>query len=1165
MAEREVVTTSLPSAPGEYEREAVPPGTEALFAVPYPAPDRTRPRIISYWLILILLSGGAILIRSLPWQGDPFLHSLFEAVAAVFALLVGGLALMRYYARPERIFLYLGTGYVGAAALTAFHALLTGPMAPSHVGATFTSSDAWTWWAGQLYLSVFYLAAFSSGRSDDRASVRHDVSTYLTGVGVALLLASLDLWLPRPSVVFLELGVHRPYELLPAFTFALALIGFLRRESWRRDRFHHWVVVALWLNLTLHVGFMAFAGLPFDPLHDAAHLLKIAAHVALLHGLLLSLYARLRLGGKAFATELILEESRRQLQDFLDNALDLFQSTAPDGRILYVNRAWKERLGYTDGDLENLDLFAIVHPNSQTSFKRNFQRVLRGEALRNVEVQFVGADGQVVLCSGNMNCRFEEGRPVATRSIFRDVTQQRLAERELEASRANLTALVENTGDSIWSVDSNLRLITFNSAFALAVEARTSREPQVGAPLEAIFRFEDVEHYRELFHRALAGARFSQVRVEEIEGQTRHFELFFNPILGERGIRGVVVFGKDVTPRRRAEEALQMAKEEAEAANKAKSQFLASMSHELRTPLNSVIGFANVLRRNRQQTLNDQEIGFLDRILSNGKHLLTLINEVLDLAKVEAGRMEIELTPVDLATLAGETLAALEGQLKGRKVELRADVPAGLLPLSTDPHRLKQVVINLVGNALKFTETGEVVVRVEADPETGRPLSLAVVDSGIGIPEERLKAIFEAFQQAEAGTARRYGGTGLGLTISRSICALLGYELDVESEVGVGSSFTIRFGEARTADGPPSMAEPPSMASVGGEGPGVAPTPPAIPAGPRDEATADPSESAPARADGTVASGRAPKASSAKAPPGVRGGPAPVGPGPAARSDGLRSGGGSSPSHSRSPAPGPTGTGARLSRRRRRGGHLALVIDDDEQSRLLLRRYLEQQGCRVLTAKDGAAGLEIARRERPDVITLDLLMPRMNGWEFLRVAKSDLGIQDIPVIVVSVAMNEDRGDAVGPIDFLSKPIDREDFLRVLWRTMPRSGRRLLLVDPDPETCAVVEGLLGSTELEVLTVADGRAALDALEEFGPDLVLLDLVAPNATRMELFDTVRSHPRGARLPVVVLSGRDLTTLEVGELAEGAAAVLAKSERLPTRLKELLQELLDEAPVAL
>ena len=271
----------------------------------------------------------------------------------------------------------------------------------------------------------------------------------------------------------------------------------------------------------------------------------------------------------------------------------------------------------------------------------------------------------------------------------------------------------------------------------------------------------------------------------------------------------VLVVRHDVRAVTNSQRALRQAKEAAEAASRTKSDFLARMSHELRTPLNSVIGFSNILLRNTPGRLTPQELEYLGRVRANGVSLLALINDVLDLSKIEAGRMRLERAPADLAALVTDTLAGFEGQLRERDVELRADVPAGLEPLVTDSAKLVQVLVNLVGNALKFTEEGSVTVRVVADEPGGRvPSRIDVVDTGIGVPPDRRSAIFEAFEQADSGTSRRFGGTGLGLSISRALCDLMGYRLETtDGDGGRGSVFSIVFARSPAAVPTESLQE----------------------------------------------------------------------------------------------------------------------------------------------------------------------------------------------------------------------------------------------------------------------------------------------------------------------------------------------------------------------
>ena len=1012
--------------------------------------------------------------------------------------MIACLALVRFYSKKQPAFLFIGTGFLGTGLLNAYHAVVTS----TFIGAGAIELQdpdvaAWTWTASRFFLAFFLFGSVSlwTPEGDSKQFRINEKSVYCAAFALAVGTVLVLVFYPLPSAYYPEFLVSRPAELVPALFFFAAWVVYLRRGEWRTEPFQYWLLIALIINVFLHGIYMVTATSELDGIADAAHLLKIIANVAVLAGLLQSVYVTFR--SETTALETVREtnlamarevkvraEAEHRLRDFLDNANDLIQITDAEGSLSYVNRARAATFGYKPAAAQGKNVFDLLRPSNRKELEEAFRLLADGGSMERFISELHTRDGVPVICAISANDS-ADGDVVAVRSIIRNVTETVIAERELASSRANLNALVDNTGDVIWSVNADHALITFNSAFSLGVEARTGIEPNVGDGPEDLYNEETAIFFQQSYDEVLRQGRLSKIRSEELDGEVRHIELFFSPIGDHEDLAGVVVFGKDITRRRTAEVDLVSAKNEAEAANRAKSHFLANMSHELRTPLNSVIGFSNIMLKNKKKNLAASELGFLERIQVNGKHLLALINEILDLAKIESGRMELELLTVDVVELGREALALVEGQIRGKeeKVEVRIESPDTVDDIETDPAKLKQIIVNLVGNALKFTESGEIVLRFEAHGDTSELAAIAVSDTGIGIPVERRSAIFEAFQQAEAGTARQFGGTGLGLAISRSMCLLMGYDLTLESEVGEGTTFKIVF---------PSFAD---------------------------------SESEAARAsDGST---------------GLLGHDA----------------------HSLAAGAGAEKKGPGEEREVRH--HTVLVIDDDEDSRILMEDYLADFGCEVLQAASGEVGIEMARKHLPDLVTLDLQMPDLDGWEVLRRLKADPDVKHISVVIASVVANEGRGRLFGAVDLLTKPVDRADLMRVLWRQLVNQHeRRVLVVDDDVEVQALLTTGLAEDGIDVRCVANGEEALHSLKRDTPAAVLLDLRMPVMDGFEFLQRMRESRYHKGLPVIVITIKRLTEKEAEQLADMASAIVIKDQGFVPQVRSYLATLFPPQP---
>ncbi len=391
-----------------------------------------------------------------------------------------------------------------------------------------------------------------------------------------------------------------------------------------------------------------------------------------------------------------------------------------------------------------------------------------------------------------------------------NVLLRKRAEEEARRAAADLSALVENTTDSIWSVDAGLRLVTFNSFFREGFSRPFAARPEAGLSLPDLFGAGAWPQWQDWYARALAGERFVAEYRDDSAGSASFFEVAFNPIVAGGAVTGVSVFARDVADRRRVQEELRRAKESAEAASRAKSEFLANMSHEIRTPMNGVLGMTELALR-AGPTREQRE--YLGAIKTSAEALLRVINDILDFSKIEAGKLDIESVDFSLRDTLAATLRTLALRAHEKGLELAwyvaPDVPDALVG---DPVRLRQVLVNLAGNAVKFTGRGEVVVGTHAETVTGEGVALhfTVRDTGIGIPPDKLEGIFAPFEQADGSTTRRFGGTGLGLTISARLAGMMGGRVWAESTPGLGSTFHFlaRFG--RSVAPPPDRALAPT-------------------------------------------------------------------------------------------------------------------------------------------------------------------------------------------------------------------------------------------------------------------------------------------------------------------------------------------------------------------
>ena len=504
-------------------------------------------------------------------------------------------------------------------------------------------------------------------------------------------------------------------------------------------------------------------------------------------------------------------------------------------------------------------------------------------------------------------------------------------------------------------------------------------------------------------------------------------------------------------------------------ANQAKSAFLANMSHELRTPMNAILGYSEMLMEEAEETGQDDFIPDLKKINQAGSHLLSLINDVLDLSKIESGKLESFTEAFDVGAFIDQIAGTAQPLMTKNNNHFKIERIGQLGDANQDLTKLRQSLLNLLSNAAKFTHEGSITLQADRQTQAdGDWLTFAVKDTGIGIAADKLDHVFEEFSQADNSTTRDYGGTGLGLTISRRFCQMLGGDLTVASQPGTGSTFTIRLPAVLPGAEVPQEESSRQTANV-------------------------------AQASGDV--------------------------------------------HKAKP------------------GSTILVIDDDAGACEIIERFLEKDGFNVVTALSGEEGLRLAHQLQPAAITLDVMMPDMDGWSVLRALKADPVLQYVPLVMLTMVDDKSKGYSLGATDYLTKPVDRERLHNTLAKYYaPGESCSVLLVEDDQPTREMMARTLEKSDWTVSEAGNGREALERLAQQKPRLILLDLMMPVMDGFDFLLEMRTNADWQDIPVIVLTAKDLTDEDRRVLSGRVEQIVEKGACAHDQVVSLIRQVVDQ-----
>jgi PAS domain S-box-containing protein len=756
-------------------------------------------------------------------------------------------------------------------------------------------------------------------------------------------------------------------------------------------------------------------------------------------------------------------EAQRRLVDAIESISEGFSLYDADDKLVIYNRRYR--------DMHGTGSVGVVHQGVP------FETILRNAAASG---EFRDAEGPVEAWvaerlalhrdpKGAHVQRRSDGRWIqinerktddgGTVATYTDITDMKQAEQAIQESEQRLRVIAE-------AAPMALVIITFDDGIIRYANQRFSEmfkvEPASALGLRAETLYADPQH-RERFIGALT--EHGHVEGMEMLFKRAGGEEFWALIASQRvqfeGRPAMITGLADISDRKRMEGELHKAIWVSEQATRAKSDFLASMSHELRTPLNAIIGYSEMLFEDAQSARRESEMEDLGKIQDAGKHLLGLIDNILDLSKIEAGKMTLYLETFELRPMIDSVAATVAPLAKKTGNVLVVDCAGEVGSIHSDLTKMRQILFNLLSNACKFTRNGTITLTALRDVDGAVDwIEFQVRDTGIGMTPDQQAKVFEAFTQADASTTRTYGGTGLGLAITKTFCLLMGGDVTLTSEAGKGTTFTIRL---------PTVTRAASDAAV---------------------------SAAEKRSDGPQV------AESEHAP-------------------------------------------------------IVLVVDDDPDARELLSRHLQRGGYAVHVAANGEEAMHLARTLQPDVVTLDVMMPRMDGWAVLSAMKEDAELAEIPVIMATVVDNQSIGFSLGAADYLIKPIDRGRLVRAVEKCCPGALRHVLIVEDDAPTSELMRRALRQIDCMVTQAENGRVGLDRLNEALPDAILLDLMMPEMDGFEFISRVRAEPRWQRIPVIVVTAKTLAAEDFARLNGQVQHLVHKGEHSGKTVLTALDEL--------